>query len=676
MPPSYFPLRWESTGDQWWYASPIDWAAANGHYDLVRELLHLDTNQLIKLTSLRRIRRLETVWDDEAQFKDVAKCRSQVARKLFLESESKRGSNSLIRAGYGGWLIYTAASAGDSGFVKELLDRDPLLVFGEGEFGVTDILYAAARSKNSGVFRLLFDFAVSPRYLMSSGGEMEEQPKEVPSVFRWEMVNRAVHAAARGGNLEILRELLADCSDVLAYRDLQGSTILHAASGRGQVEVVKYLVASFDIITSIDSQGNTALHMAAYRGHLDVLDTLILASPSSISLKNNVGDTFLHMAVAGFRSPGFRRLDQQIELMKQLVCGKIMNMRDVINIRNCEGRTALHMAVLENIHSNLVELLMRIPSIDLNQRDVYGMTPLDLLRQRPKSPSSELLIKQLISAGGISNCQDYMARSAIVSHLKMQGIGSSPGTSFKISDAEIFLYTGIENALEAGGDLGSATCSSERSNFDSVDGSHSSFDNKRSRSVNYAARRLKILLRWPRRKEKKPEALKKMRDDNSVGSCKKWSDMEDTPTPLRQRFSKPSSLPNNKRALSVRSSLPSPSSKKKFAAGLRQGVIQAMPHLVVPARSTTSSFSASPIPSPTSSDKQKGMHTRNGSADPSCSNQSLIGGAVDMSQKQTSVNKRLMNQYFCFGTHSLAVEDPMRGPQSNQGYKRSVLSMA
>ena len=34
----YFPLRWESTGDQWWYASPIDWAAADGHYDIVRQL--------------------------------------------------------------------------------------------------------------------------------------------------------------------------------------------------------------------------------------------------------------------------------------------------------------------------------------------------------------------------------------------------------------------------------------------------------------------------------------------------------------------------------------------------------------------------------------------------------------------------------------------------------------
>ena len=135
MPPSNFPLRWESTGDKWWYASPIDFAAANGHYDLVRELLKLDGNHLINLTSLRRIRRLEAVWDDEELFDDVATCRCEVAQKLFNECQTEKdgkNKNSLIVSGYGGWLLYTAASAGNLGFVQELVKDDPLLVFAEG----------------------------------------------------------------------------------------------------------------------------------------------------------------------------------------------------------------------------------------------------------------------------------------------------------------------------------------------------------------------------------------------------------------------------------------------------------------------------------------------------------------------------------------------------------------
>ena len=85
---------------------------------------------------------------------------------------------------------------------------------------------------------MVFDFAISPRFLGGSNGkELEEHLEKIPSAYKWEMTNRALHATARGGNLKILKELLADSSDVLAYRDIQGATILHAAVGQGQTEV-------------------------------------------------------------------------------------------------------------------------------------------------------------------------------------------------------------------------------------------------------------------------------------------------------------------------------------------------------------------------------------------------------------------------------------------------------
>lgn len=171
------PLRWETTLGQWWYASPIEWAAANGHYELVRELLLLDSNHLIELTSLRRLRRLETLWEDEDErrSREINSCRAHVARELLRECESRRRMNSpLVRAGYGGWLIYTAASAGDSDFIEELIRKDPLIVFGEGDYGVTDVLYAAAKSKDRNVFRLVFDSASSPGFSTRKDGDLEE----------------------------------------------------------------------------------------------------------------------------------------------------------------------------------------------------------------------------------------------------------------------------------------------------------------------------------------------------------------------------------------------------------------------------------------------------------------------------------------------------------------------
>jgi hypothetical protein len=410
------------------------------------------------------------------------------------------------------------------------------------------------------------------------------------------------------------------------------------------VQVVKDLITSFDIIASKDYQGNTALHVAAYRGYLAVAEVLILASPSLATFTNSYGDTFLHMAVSGFRTSGFRRVDWQIELIKQLASGKILNIKDVINVKNNDGRTVLHLAVIENIQSDLVELLMTVPSINLNIRDANAMTPLDLLKQRPRSASSQILIKELISAGGISNCQDNIARSAMVSHLKGHGIGMSPGTSFRIPDAEIFLYTGIENAFDASCDdtsVGDNSCFSDPSDIDMGN----SLDNKKSGSVNNTARRLRSLLQLPRRKEKKA-AFMELEDDDPLNSFNLCQTLEDRPIPLRQRYSKLFSLSTNKRTISGRSGLPSPSTGKKFITGLMHGAIQANTHLAVSDRSPSSSFSGSSLSSPVSLDKEKDIDI----AGTSFSNQ-------PSKHKQASFNKKSMNQYFCFIAQGLAVED-------------------
>ncbi|KAJ9562485.1 hypothetical protein OSB04_007645 [Centaurea solstitialis] len=562
MPPTYFPLRWESTGDQWWYASPIDWAAANGHYDLVRELLRLDGNHLIKLTSLRRIRRLEVVWDDEQQFDDVAKNRCFVAKKLLHEGESKRGRNSLIGSGYGGWLLYTAAAAGDLEFVEQLLQKDPLLVFGEGEYGVTDVLYAAARSKKKDeVFWAVYDFAMSPRFVSGDRRTAEE----IPCGYKQEMKNRGVHALARAGNLKILMEVLGDCceEDVLGFRDIQCSTILHTAAARGQVEVVKYLISSFDIINSMDKQGNTPLHTAAYRGQLSTVELLIQASPSSVNSRNNSGETFLHKAVRGFQTPTFRRLDRQIVLMKRLVCSKTFNIEETINARDNAGRTALHLAINGNLHSDLVELLMIVGSLDVNIRDNDGMAPLDLLKQRPRSASSELLTRQLISAGATFGSRDYMARKMIASHLKMGSIGGggSPGTSFKLSDSEMFLYTGIDSSSST-----TTYGSTPVFGMDSVELSRlESSSNSNSESKSPKTKGIRRFLHWIRRQKR----------GNNEGLVL-TRNLDEIPVSLRERYS---ALPNNKRTLAARSNLVSPNVKKKVASGLVDGVMQAMPHL-------------------------------------------------------------------------------------------------
>lgn len=407
---------------------------------------------------------------------------------------------------------------------------------------------------------------------------------------------------------------------------------------------MKYLIVAFDIVNSVDDQGNTALHIAAFRGHLPVVEALMTASPSLVSARNEVGDTFLHMALTGFRTLGFRRLDRQMELTKHLVAGSIMDVSDVINVQNDDGRTVLHLAVVGNLHSSLVELLMTVPSIDLNVRDNNGMTPLDLLRKQPQTASSEILIKELILAGGISNSRDHETRSAIASQLKMHHIVGSPGTSFRISDAEIFLHAGID----ASGVSERTRTRTRTTSFSSV-GKSAELATlgpglKRLNSMQSAARHLKGLLRWPLRKGKKSAGSPKESDDDasSVDSVKSWSHAETTPTPLRQRYSKVSSLFGNKRTL----------------ASSSMNMTSAADHTLPESPSASASWSSSSL-----IDKIEAVHLDKDEPPPSAS--AMIRHTP---KKYGSLNSRIMNQYLGTGAQ-------LGDSTSGQRSRRSLLSV-
>lgn len=441
------------------------------------------------------------------------------------------------------------------------------------------------------------------------------------------------------------------------------------------MQVVKYLTSSFDIINSTDHQGNTGLHVAAYRGQLAAVETLVSVPSTLISLRNNTGETFLHKAVSGFQSPSFRRLDKQVELLRQLLSDERFHIEEIINAKNNDGRTALHIATMgSNVHTDLVKLLITAPLIDVNVSDVDGMTPLDYLRQNPNSAAiSGVVIRKLVSAGAMFRDRGYNSGKAKASHMKMHhSICSSPGTSFRISDTQMFLYTGIENnASDASTDQGSAamgsTTSSEHTQYDSAAENRpsSSTTSKRPSAINNAAAGLKRVLQWPMVKERKSM------DEGSVDSCRKWNRnycSDETPTSLRQRFFRHSALPNNKRSLCVRSYQSSPNAKKRFASGLvNGGDMQSMVQVKVSGRSRSSSFSISSVSSPISTEKQKGIICINNDdvAGPSCSSH-LHDGKSPNFGKRASVSKKLRGHYFCFGEPSIDVKTSVNRQQESQ----------
>ncbi|KUI70119.1 Ankyrin repeat-containing protein P16F5.05c [Cytospora mali] len=112
---------------------------------------------------------------------------------------------------------------------------------------------------------------------------------------------RAGEVADLNETIETLssREGVTPAEILIAAKDEGKSTCLHMATGNGNLEVIKVLVAHFADRTKEEKQayldatnefGNTGVHWAAMQGHLDVVKYLVAegASPALANDKNYV----------------------------------------------------------------------------------------------------------------------------------------------------------------------------------------------------------------------------------------------------------------------------------------------------------------------------------------------------------------------------------------------------
>ncbi|MDP7524705.1 MAG: ankyrin repeat domain-containing protein, partial [Arenicellales bacterium] len=104
-----------------------------------------------------------------------------------------------------------------------------------------------------------------------------------------------IHSAATEGNIEAVKQQLAEGADVNAKNDL-GSTALHLAQD-GDKEIAELLITKGADVSVKDKFGRTPLHLAAMDGHWEIAE-LLIAKSASVNAKNGFGLTPLHSAAA------------------------------------------------------------------------------------------------------------------------------------------------------------------------------------------------------------------------------------------------------------------------------------------------------------------------------------------------------------------------------------------
>ena len=106
-----------------------------------------------------------------------------------------------------------------------------------------------------------------------------------------------IHAAARDGDLEKVRQLVEKDGALVKAKDLDGRTPLHWACRGVHLEVLKFLVDKGAEVNAQDRNGVAPLHSLATRSHLEGM-AFLLARKAEANIKTANNDTPLHFAAS------------------------------------------------------------------------------------------------------------------------------------------------------------------------------------------------------------------------------------------------------------------------------------------------------------------------------------------------------------------------------------------
>ncbi|KAK7695501.1 hypothetical protein QCA50_000137 [Cerrena zonata] len=81
----------------------------------------------------------------------------------------------------------------------------------------------------------------------------------------------ALHAASSRGYLDVVKWLIEECGAIPDIEDKEGETALHKAALNGHIRIVTYLLPNRADVHAQDADGWTALHNACSKGYLDIV---------------------------------------------------------------------------------------------------------------------------------------------------------------------------------------------------------------------------------------------------------------------------------------------------------------------------------------------------------------------------------------------------------------------
>ncbi|KAL3727256.1 hypothetical protein ACJRO7_032054 [Eucalyptus globulus] len=288
--------------------------------------------------------------------------------------------------------LHVAARAGKIHTAKLLLDSDGIV--GMANNAGNTALHEAVKNSHYELTRMLLNRGSNlvyeenrerkcPLYLAVEMGDlrslvllMEAVDGEKVSLLEG---MSPVHGAVMHERIEMLKEMSKQKKELFYLIDVGGGTPLHLAAYANYIDGVKFLVNEFtSSAVEYDKEGYLPIHIACKMGHLETIKELIQHWPFPEELLNfKEGQNILHVAAKYGRASIVKYILGNLELEK------------LINVKDKEGNTPLHLATLQWQPEVLLSLT-RDNRVDLKLVNNGNLTALDIVDEQLKKVDAPL----------------------------------------------------------------------------------------------------------------------------------------------------------------------------------------------------------------------------------------------------------------------------------------------
>ncbi|XP_050297321.1 uncharacterized protein LOC126736813 [Anthonomus grandis grandis] len=222
-------------------------------------------------------------------------------------------------------------------------------------------------------------------------------------------LSTALHFAARGGNIEVIKFIIDQKISANA-KDVNSRSPLHIAAAYGRENIIDFFLGETDLyVDDLDCNNKTPLHIAAENGQKEAVEILLkynantnttdLAgfAPVHLAVKNNhidvvkillkkESDVDINEVMGGFTSLHLAAENGHLEIVNFL----LKNGANV-NAKTDRGGTPLHLAAL-NGHLEVVKALI-FRSANINSRVLDGCTPLHYAIETGREEIANILLE-------------------------------------------------------------------------------------------------------------------------------------------------------------------------------------------------------------------------------------------------------------------------------------------